>query len=74
VVLADAVEVVGAEIVDEGHNMLLKQAGQGTPLVLHATTEKVSTVNPIRLYLDLHRDPRSGRAQADRLREEVMGF
>ena len=37
-------------------------------------TEKVSTVNPIQLYLNLHRDPRSGHEQADRLREEVMGF
>jgi hypothetical protein len=74
VVLADAVEAVGAEIVDEGHNILLKQAAEDTPLVFHTTVEKVSTVNRFRLYFDLRQDPRRGREQADRLREEVIGF
>ncbi|OCB60580.1 hypothetical protein A9X02_06195 [Mycobacterium malmoense] len=74
VVLADAVEAVGAEIVDEGHNILLKQAADDTPLVFHTTVQKVSTVNRFRLYFDLRQDPRRGREQADRLREEVIGF
>lgn len=74
VVLADAAEAVGAEIVDEGHNILLKQAADDTPLVFHTTVEKVSTVNRFRLYFDLRQDPRRGREQADRLREEVIGF
>jgi hypothetical protein len=74
VVLADAAEVVGAEIVNEGHNILLKQAVEDTALVFHTTVEQVSTVNPFRLYFDLRQDPRRGREQADRLREEVIGF
>jgi hypothetical protein len=74
VALADAAEAVGAEIVDEGHNILLKQAAADTPLVFHTTVEQVSTVNPFRLYFDLRQDPRRGREQATRLREEVIGF
>ena len=72
--LADAAEAVGAEIVDEGHNILLKQAAADTPLVFRTTVEEVSTVNPFRLYFDLRQDPRRGGEQATRLREEVIGF
>ncbi|OBI49592.1 hypothetical protein A5707_16620 [Mycobacterium kyorinense] len=74
VALADAAQAVGAEIVGEGHNILLKQAAGDTPLVFHITVEQISTVNPFRLYFDLRQDPRRGREQADRLREEVIGF
>ena len=74
VALADAAEAVGAEIVDEGHNVLLRQATGDAPLVFRTMVEKVWTVNPFRLYFDLRQDPRRGREQADRLREEVIGF
>jgi hypothetical protein len=74
VALADAAGAVGAEIVDEGHNILLRQAPGDAPLVFRTEVEKVWTVNRFRLYFDLMQDPRRGREQAARLREEVIGF
>jgi hypothetical protein len=34
----------------------------------------VWVANPFRLFVDLRRDPRRGREQADHLREETIGF
>jgi DNA-binding IscR family transcriptional regulator len=72
--LGSAVEAVGAESVPEGHNILLKQAPADAPLAFRRRLDNVWTANPFRLYCDLRRDPRRGREQADRLREEVIGF
>jgi hypothetical protein len=69
-----AVGTVGAEPVLEGHNVLLRQEPGDAPLAFHSTVEGVWTVNPFRLYCDLRRDPRRGKEQADRLRQEVIGF
>ena len=70
-----AVEMVGAEILFlEGHNILLRQEPADAPLAFRKRTEGVWTVNPFRLYCDLRRDPRRGKEQADRLRQEVIGF
>jgi len=69
-----AVETVGAEPVVEGHNILLRQEPADAPLAFRSTVEGVWTVNPFRLYCDLRRDPRRGKEQADRLRQEVIGF
>jgi hypothetical protein len=74
VVLTNAVEAMGGEVVDQGHNILLRQAAGDTPLVFRTEVENVWTVNPFRMYFDLLQDPRRGREQADRLREEVIGF
>jgi DNA-binding IscR family transcriptional regulator len=69
-----AVEAVGAESVLEGHNVLLRQEPADAPLAFRNQVDGVWTVNPFRLYCDLRRDPRRGKEQADRLRQEVIGF
>ncbi|BBX13190.1 hypothetical protein MNVM_22710 [Mycobacterium novum] len=69
-----AVQAAGAEPVVEGHNILLKQEPGDTPLAFRLNVEGVWTVNPFRLYCDLRRDPRRGKEQADRLRQEVIRF
>lgn len=69
-----AVETVGAESVIEGHNILFRQEPADAPLVFRTRVDGVWTVNPFRLYCDLRRDPRRGKEQADRLRQEVIGF
>jgi len=69
-----AAGAVDAEVVQEGHNVLLRQEAADAPLVFRSTVDDVWTANPFRLYLDLRKDPRRGREQADRLREEVIGF
>jgi hypothetical protein len=69
-----AARAVDAQVVQEGHNVLLRQEAADAPLVFRSTVDDVWTANPFRLYLDLRKDPRRGREQADRLREEVIGF
>jgi hypothetical protein len=69
-----AVETIGAESVLEGHNILLRQEPADAPLAFRKSVDGVWTVNPFRLYCDLRRDPRRGKEQADRLRQEVIGF
>ena len=64
----------GADIVTEGHNVLLRQADGDVALVFRDKVEGVWTANAFRLFYDLRHDPRRGREQADRLREEVIGF
>ncbi|MCV7216227.1 hypothetical protein H7J51_13140 [Mycobacterium crocinum] len=72
--LSAASNAIGAEVVQEGHNILLRQEADDYPLVFRTLIDDVWTVNKFRLYLDLRKDPRRGREQADRLREEVIGF
>jgi hypothetical protein len=74
IALDAAAEAMQAEIVEEGHNVLLRQEPADAPLVFCTTVDEVWTVNPFRLYLDLLNDPRRGREQAHRLRDEVIGF
>jgi DNA-binding IscR family transcriptional regulator len=69
-----AAETAGAESVIEGNNILLRQEPADAPLVFRTRVDGVWTVNPFRLYCDLRRDPRRGKEQADRLRQEVIGF
>ncbi len=64
--------VLDAEAVSTGHNLLLLQAEDDTPLAFHQDVDGLSLVNPFRLYYDLRRDPRRGREQAERLREEIL--
>lgn len=74
IALDAAAGAVDAEVVQEGHNVLLRQEAADAPLVFRSTVNDVWTANPFRLYLDLRKDPRRGREQADRLRDEVIGF
>jgi hypothetical protein len=72
--LDDAVAAAGAEVVDMGSNLVLVQANGDEPLAFRRQAEAAWIVDPIRLFYDLRRDPRRGREQADRLRQEVIGF
>jgi len=67
----DAVE---AEPVSDGHNVVFLQAKDDAPIVFREKIEDLWIVNRFRLYVDLRRDPRRGREQADHLRREVIGF
>ena len=72
--LDDAVTAVGAEEVTEGHNLVLRQAVGDEALAFRQRVDDIWLANVFRLFIDLRRDPRRGREQADRLREEVIGF
>ena len=61
-----------AEAVSTGHNLILLQADDDTPLAFRREHDGLTIVNPFRLYYDLRRDPRRGREQADRLRQEIL--
>lgn len=63
-----------AEAVTEGHNIVLRQAPMDAPLAFRQKVDGVWTVNPFRLFYDLRQNPQRGREQADRLRQEVIGF
>ncbi len=59
---------------ETGHNLILANAEADVPLAFRIEQDGLSVVNPFRLYLDLRREPRRGREQAERLRKEVIGF
>lgn len=62
------------EPVTEGHNLIFRSAKNDTPLVFRKRRDGVWLADRFRVFLDLRADPRRGREQADRLREEVIGF
>lgn len=72
--LDDVLGDVSAERVEEGHNLVLRQVPGDGPLVFRRRVQEVWVASPFRLFYDLRQDPRRGREQADRLREEVIGF
>lgn len=74
VALADVAAAIRADVVQEGHNIILRQATGDGPLAFRTKVDEVWTANRFRLFLDLRQDPRRGREQADRLREGVIGF
>jgi hypothetical protein len=74
VALNDVAAAARADVVHEGHNVVLRQAAGDAPLAFRKKVDDVWTANPFRLFLDLRQDPRRGREQADRLRDEVIGF
>lgn len=74
VALSEVAAAAHADVVQEGHNILIRQAAGDAPLAFRTQVDEVWTANPFRLFLDLRQDPRRGREQADRLREEVIGF
>ncbi|MGA9774750.1 MAG: hypothetical protein WBU92_02400 [Candidatus Dormiibacterota bacterium] len=65
---------LGADLVAVGANLVLTQAPGDGPLAFRGDHEGTWLVNPMRLYYDLRQDPRRGREQADRLRQELIGF
>ena len=75
VVIDDVLMAIGAEAVTSGHDLVLSQARDDLPLAFRRQADGgMWTVDPLRLYIDLRADPRRGREQADRVRQEVIGF
>ena len=72
--LEQIVASVGADKVDSGHNIVFAQSFGDFPIKFNKHINGLWTVNPFRLFYDLRRDPRRGREQADRIREEVIGY
>lgn len=58
--------------VTEGHNIVFRAARDDLPLAFRHRDKNVWLADVFRIYLDLRADPRRGREQADRLREEVI--
>lgn len=71
---SDIFAATGAEPVEEGANVMLLQMTGDAPLAFARRHQDVTITNMFRLYVDLRRDPRRGREQADNLRQEVIGF
>ena len=70
----DSVVLLDAEVADTGNNLVFAQTKGSEPLAFRRKIDDVWMVNDMRLFLDLRSDPRRGQEQADRLREEVIGF
>jgi hypothetical protein len=63
---------LGSDRVSEGANVILLQQKDDTPLAYRARINEIWTANRFRVYVDLLKDPRRGREQAQRLRNEVI--
>jgi hypothetical protein len=63
-----------ADPVTEGHNVVFLQGKDDTALMFREKVRGLWIANRFRLYADLRLDPRRGREQADRLREQVIQF
>ena len=63
---------LGSEAVGEGANVILLQQRGDTPLAFRVRTNETWISNRFRIYVDLLKDPRRGREQAQRLRSEVI--
>lgn len=72
--LEDAARAAEAEPLETGHNVVFQQVDGDAPLAFRKKTDKAWRVNDFRLYYDLRNDPRRGKEQADRVRQEVIGF
>jgi hypothetical protein len=64
----------GADPVTDGQNVVFLQGRDDSPLAFREQIDDLWVANRFRLYVDLRRDPRRGREQADHLRREVIGF
>ncbi len=64
----------GGEVVETGNNVLLLQSPDDTPLMFARKVEGLWLANNFRIYRDLLHDPRRGKEQAARFREEVIQF
>lgn len=64
---------IGFEQVSDGANVALLQQKDDTPLAFRERRSGVWLANRYRIYVDLLKDPRRGREQAQHLRNEVIG-
>jgi hypothetical protein len=69
--LNQALEALGAERAESGHNVTLRQARDDVPLAMSRHVGSVSVANPVRVYVDVLRDPRRGAEQAEQLRAHL---
>jgi hypothetical protein len=72
--LEHAANAARAQEVTEGHNVIFRSAKDDAPLAFRKRCDGVWLANTLRVFLDLRADPRRGREQGVRLREEVIGF
>lgn len=70
----DVLQSTRAQPVTEGANLVILQIKGDAPLAFARRDGDITHANVFRLYVDLRRDPRRGREQADNLRREVIGF
>jgi hypothetical protein len=70
----ELLQAAEADPVTDGHNVVLLQERDDSPLAFRAQSNGIWIANRFRLFADLRRDPRRGREQADHLRQEVIGF
>jgi hypothetical protein len=66
--------VLRARRVEEGHNVILLQEKNDSPLAFSETRGEIRFANRFRVYADLLRESQRGREQAEHLRTEVIGF
>jgi AraC-like DNA-binding protein len=64
----------GAHPVTEGANVVFLQERADTPLLFRENVNDRWLANRFQIYVDLRRDPRRGKEQADHLRREVIKF
>lgn len=72
--LGEVASLLDAEPVQRGANLVLRQAGDDSPLAFAERHRGVWLANRFRVYVDLRSDPQRGAEQADHLRKEVIGF
>ena len=72
--LGEVAGLLDAEPVERGANLMLRQAGDDSPLAFTERHSGVWLANRFRVYVDLRSDPQRGAEQADHLRQEVIGF
>lgn len=65
---------LGGEPVPDGENVVLLQERGDVSLRFRTKHRNLWLASCFRIYLDLRRDPRRGKAQADNLRREVLGI
>jgi hypothetical protein len=67
-------ESLGFEQGEDGANVNFLQEKYDTPLAFRERRNGIWLANRFRIYVDLLRDPRRGREQAQHLRSEVIGL
>jgi hypothetical protein len=60
--------------VTDGQNVVFLQERGDTPLRFRTRVKSLWLANRFQIYVDLRRDPRRGKEQAENLRQEVIGF
>ena len=71
---SDVHTLIGSKPVTEGANFFLLQLKNDAQLAFREELNGISISNRFRIYVDLLRNPRRGREQAQHLRREVIGI